>query len=202
MRYVMWMVSFVLCGVSLASADTPSSVPIIGIEQLTYNGNGCPPGSTVVDVSPDGEAFTVIFSTMVAEVAPGADATHQKLKCKLHAKVRVPQGWSYAISSVDFRGFVALEPGVTASEQAKYHMSGESPETTKALTWNGAVEEDFNVRDVGGASPVYWSRCGKGKNLMITTELNISNQARPDASGFMVVDTVDGQVYHLLWKRC
>ncbi len=201
MRHLVWMVPIAICGGSLASADAPPG-PGIAIEQLTYSGNGCPPGSTVLDVSPDGEAFTVIFSTMVVEVVPGVAAQPQKLKCKLHAKVNVPAGWSYAISNVDFRGFVALEPGVTAAEEARYHMSGESPESTKALTWAGSVEEDFNVRDVGAASPIYWSKCGKGKNLMIATEIRISNQGHPDASGFMVLDSIDGQIYHLLWKRC
>jgi hypothetical protein len=123
-------------------------------------------------------------------------------KCRLHAKVRIPSGWQYALSSTDFRGFVFLEPGLSAEQSASYHMSGESPETTKVATWSGPTEEDYNLRDVGDAAPVYWSRCGKGKNLMITTEVSMTNHGNPASTGYLVADTIDGEIFHLLWRRC
>jgi hypothetical protein len=183
---------------SLAKKPPPASVAIASV---TYSGDGCPAGSVVVTLSPDGEAFTVAFSQLYAAVGAGVapeDAAH---RCKLHLKLTVPPGWSYALASVDYRGYVTLEPGLTATRQSRYHISGESPENTVGSTWTGAVDDTYSVRDLGeGApAPAYWSRCGKGKNLMIESRLDVKGGS---GEGLVTVDALDGEIFHLVWRQC
>jgi hypothetical protein len=186
-----------------APAMAQQSFPTNGvtIDSIQSNGLGCPKGSTAAVVSPDGEALTVSFSQFQATVSPGG-GSQAKVKCQLHIKLSIPAGWSYALASVDYRGFIALDDKVTASRQSRYHITGESPETTASTDFNGAVNDDYYVRDIGGDAPPYQSRCGKGKNLMIQSELDIDNSANPQGTGLITVDTLDSEVYHLTWQTC
>ena len=191
----------VICCASAPSlAKKPPPHPTgVSIDSVAYSGDGCPPGSVSVTLSPDGEAFTVAYSQLFAAVGSGiapGDAGH---RCQLHVKLTVPPGWSYALASVDYRGYVALDTGVTASRQSRYHISGESPVRTLASTWTGAIDDSYAVRDLGAGAPepAYWSRCGKGKNLTIESRLEVQG-----GEGLVTVDALDGEIFHVLWRQC
>ena len=171
----------------------------VTIDSIDYHGDGCAKGTAMASVSPDAQAFTVGFSQFDADVGQGTGASSRK--CSLHIKLTIPPGWSYALASVDYIGYASLDAGITASRQSTFHISGESPETTAASTFQGGFDGDYAVNAVANA-PLYWSRCGKGKNLMITTALAVDNRANPDGSGLITIDAVDGEVYHLVWERC
>jgi len=203
MRTSLLIVICCLSSTSLAKKPPPSTHPTgVAIESVTYSGDGCPAGSVAVGLSPDGEAFTVAFSDLFAAVGAGIAATDATHHCQLHLKLTVPAGWSYALASVDYRGYVSLDEGLTARRQSRYHISGESPETAVASTWNGAVDDSYAVRDlgIGAPAPAYWSRCGKGKNLLIDTELDVQGAA--GGEGLVTVDTLDGEIFHLVWQPC
>lgn len=192
----------ICCSSTASLAKKPAPHPGgVSVESVTYNGTGCPAGSVSVVLSPDGEAMTVAFSQLFAAVGTGIAAADTSHHCKLHVKVNVPPGWSYALASVDYRGYVALDPGMTARRQSRYHISGESPVRTIASTWSGAVDDSYAVRDLGAGAPApaYWSRCGKGKNLMIETRVDVQGAS---GQGLVTVDAVDGEIFHLVWQQC
>jgi hypothetical protein len=197
----------ILCAVlsvaSLASAKKPAPpANQVTIDSVDYSGDGCPAGTAVASISPDAEAFTVGFSQFQAAIGPGTSGP-SKPQCHLHIKLNTPAGWSYALAIVDYLGFAALDASVTASRQATYHISGEAPEQTVSYSFPGGFYGDYVVDDVGGAgAPVYWSRCGKGKNLLIDSVLTIDNHGDGNAGGFVTIDAVDGAIFHLLWKQC
>ena len=172
------------------------------IEKIDYSGEGCPPGSVSASTTSDAGAFIVLFSQMYAQAAPNVGSAAAKQKCQLHLQLAVPKGWSYALTAVDFRGFAALDESIDASEESTYHMSGESPETTAAFRWHGAFEDEFAVEDIGAHAPPYWSRCGGGKNLMITTTIAVDASANRAGSGLLELDDVDGQLFHVAWQAC
>jgi hypothetical protein len=187
---------------SLAKKPPPSALPTgVSIDSVTYSGDGCPPGSVAIGLSPDGEAFTVAFSSLFAAVGSGIAATDATHHCQLHIKLTVPPGWSYALASVDYRGYVALDPGLTATRQSRYHISGESPVKAVASTWTGAIDDNYAVRDLGAGAPApaYWSRCGKGKNLIIENQLDVQGAS---GEGLVTVDALDGEIFHLVWQQC
>lgn len=178
----------------------PSPPPgAVTIDSIDAHGDGCATGTALASVSPDGEAFTVGFAHFSVDVGAGTAAS-VTAGCTLHFKVTVPPGWSYALARVEHVGFAALDAGVTATRRARFHLSGEAPEQAVVSTLSGPFAGDHAVDDAAGA-PAYWSRCGKGKNLIITTEVSLE---RGDASaeGEITVDAIDGEVYHLVWQTC
>jgi hypothetical protein len=157
--------------------------------------------SAVAVVSPDATAFTVGFSQFDAGVGqiPPLPTSAQ---CHLHLKVTIPKGWQYALATVDYAGYAALDSGVTATRRSTYHISGEAPDKPAAYVFPGGFNDTYFVTDIGGDSPVYFSRCGKGKNLMIDTEMSVDNSANPSGQGAITVDAIDGEVIHLVWQQC
>lgn len=179
-------------------APGPSQVTIDSIE---YGGGGCPPGTAVANVSPDAQAFTIGFSQFA--VSAGADVTSAgSAQCHLHLKVTIPKGWSYALARVDYVGYVALDAGLSGWRQSTYHIAGESPERSARYSWSGPFAGDYAVDDVDAGAPLYWSRCGLGKNVMIETTLGIDHPANSGGEAFLTVDAVDGEIYRLLWRPC
>src|SRR5687767_3549531 len=89
----------ICCATSPSLANRPAPTTV-AIDSVTYSGDGCPPGSVAITLSPDGEAFTVAFSQLFAAVGSGVAATDAAHRCKLHLKLTVPPGWSYALASV------------------------------------------------------------------------------------------------------
>ena len=186
-----------------AEAPPPSEVGV-EIGSLSYSGSGCPQGSAAVIFSADRQEFTVLYSAFALETGPGLAGAARK-DCQLHLKMRIPKGWSYALTNVDFSGFAALDPGVVASLESRYHLSGEGPVRVDALELAGPYEpNDYVHRDAfpdGSLS----SACGKGKNVQIKTSVRISNKPNPEGAGVIFVDATDGalqQTYRLAWTRC
>ncbi len=195
-----WLV--LLVGAAAQAKPKGPATGTVRIESIRYDGDGCPPGSVAAALSDDGLAFTLSYSEMVASAGPGSGAGEQSRRCQVQATLTVPPGWSYALASVDFRGFASLQPGVVAQQQSTYHISGESPEKSEAVSWSGAFEDNFQIRDLGAGGEPYFSRCGKGKHLQITTRIDVDNRADKKATGLLAVDTLDGEIYHLVWQSC
>lgn len=185
--------------VNKAPAPDPSS---FAIDSIDYSGTGCPSQSLAAAITADAQSFIFIFSKLYAQAGPGVGANEANKRCQIHLKLTVPPRWSYAIASVDYHGYAALDSAVRASQQTTYHMSGESPDTTAAFTWQGSFDDVYVVGELGSGTPPYWSRCGGGKNLMITTTINVDNAANAAGSGLLEVDDADGQILHVSWQQC
>ncbi|MEU0276668.1 DUF4360 domain-containing protein, partial [Streptomyces sp. NPDC006307] len=90
----------------------------IVIEVATVNGSGCPLGTAAVAVAPDNTAFTVTYSDYLAQVGVGAEPTDFRKNCQLNLVVHVPQGFTYAVASADYRGYASLAAGASAVQKA------------------------------------------------------------------------------------
>lgn len=171
----------------------------IRIDSVEYHGDGCTPGTALASISPDAQAFTVGFSRFEADAGGGATGP-RSVRCDLHLQVTIPPGWSYALERVDYIGYAALDPGVSAWRRSTWHLSGEAPEQALASTFAPGFSGDYAVD--AAAAALYWSRCGKGKNVVIATQLGIDDSANPGGAGTITVDAVDGEVYRLVWRQC
>jgi len=200
-NYFLYGFSIFVFPVHSSLAEHPPS-SAFSIERISYSGAGCPAGSASAAATDDGGAFIVIFSKMAAQAGPSVAADASKRSCEVHLQLSIPKGWSYALTSVDFHGFAALDSGVVASQAMTYHISGESPESTAAFSWQGPLQDEYAIADIGGAAPPYWSRCGGGKNLTIKTTLTVGAGSSRDASALLELDDVDGQIFHLSWQSC
>jgi hypothetical protein len=196
--------SFVSCAaLLLSSAQALAKAPPadqVSIDSVTVTGGSACKNALAV-VSPDATAFTVGFSQFDAGVGqiPPLPSSAQ---CHVHLKVTIPKGWQYALATVDYVGYAVLDEGVTASRQSTYHMSGEAPDKPAAYVFPGGFNDNYAVTDIGENSPLYFSRCGKGKNLMIDTQVSVDNSANASGKGAITVDAIDGEVIHLVWQEC
>ncbi|ARZ66575.1 DUF4360 domain-containing protein [Streptomyces sp. HU2014] len=179
----------------------------IVIEVATVNGSGCPAGTAAVAVSPDNTAFTVTYSEYLAQVGVGSKPTDFRKNCQLNLIVHVPQGFTYAIASADYRGYAKLESGATAQQKASYYFQGSSQTVPIIHNFKGAYEDNWQSTDRVDVAALVWAPCGERRNFNINTELRV-NAGTSDPSktnSFMAMDSTDGDintVYHLSWKEC
>ncbi|MEV6680118.1 DUF4360 domain-containing protein [Streptomyces erythrochromogenes] len=190
------------------SAGASASAPLdqVAVDVATVNGSGCRPGSAAVAVSPDNSAFTVTYSEYVAQAGGGAPAVEGRKNCLLSLVVHVPQGYTYAIAKVDYRGFGSLQPGAIGTQKASYYFQGMSQTAYRTHRFDGALDDNWQATDTTGIEALAWSPCGEQRNFNINTELRAEvGTSDPSKTSFMALDSTDGSinsVYHFSWKQC
>ncbi|KAF4408343.1 MULTISPECIES: DUF4360 domain-containing protein [Streptomyces] len=194
---------------SAMSVEPTSTVPdekiVVGVN--TVNGSGCPAGTAAVAVSPDNTAFTVTYSDYLAQVGVGAQPTDSRKNCQLNLDVHVPGGFTYAIASVDYRGYAHLEKGASGLQKASYYHQG-SPETASSThEFKGPFSDNWQTTDSTDYGELVWAPCGVDRNVNINSELRVSGgeSNTKESTSFMTMDSTDGAVsteYHIEWKKC
>jgi len=168
------------------------------IENLSWSGTGCPPGSVEGSVSDDNLAFTLAFSEYAAQIPP---RRIDRKNCALVLDLAVPQGWSLTILKVNYVGFTQLEAGTRARQTSTYKWEGQPDLARLSTSWTGPIIVDpYNFTDTLGLEAVVWSRCGVNRNLIINTGISVSGR-----EGLIATDTIDGELketYGLSWRRC
>lgn len=102
----------------------------IQIEGLTYGGSGCPSSSVGSSISDDKTVVTLIFDQYIAAVGPKVMVTDNRKNCQLNLKLKYPGGYQYSILSADYRGYAALEAGVTGQQRSTYYFSGQTAQVS------------------------------------------------------------------------
>ncbi|TLS44233.1 DUF4360 domain-containing protein [Streptomyces montanus] len=178
----------------------------IVIEVATVNGSGCPQGTAAIAVSPDNTAFTVTYSDYLAQVGGGAGPTAFRKNCQLNLNVHVPGGFTYAIASVDYRGFASLQPGANSTQKASYYFQGSSNTHSRTHPFSGPYNDNWQATDSTDWAQLVWAPCGVQRNFNINTELRVNaGTSAPGSTSFMTMDSTDGDIstiYHLAWKEC
>ncbi|MER5494783.1 DUF4360 domain-containing protein [Streptomyces sp. LE64] len=191
-----------------ASVTTPSAPPPgkVTVDVVTVNGSGCRAGTAAVATSPGNTAFTVTYSDYLAQAGGASSPTGFRKNCQLNLLVHVPQGFTYAVTSVDYRGFASLQPGATGVQKASYYFQGASDTTSRTHTFNGPRADDWQATDSTDWASLVWAPCGVKRSVNVNTELRVLlGGSDPAETSFMTMDSTDGSVstvYHLAWKEC
>ncbi|MDR7275706.1 DUF4360 domain-containing protein [Catenuloplanes atrovinosus] len=204
---VLALIASSLIAASPASAgnileDPPADKMVIDLVAMA--GSGCRPGSADVAVSPDNTAFTAIYSDYLAQAGPGIASTEGRKNCQLNVLVHVPQGFSFAITKVDYRGYGLLQTGAVASQRANYYFQGMTQGTFTNHPIAAPFDDNWIASDEVPIAAVVWHPCGELRNLNINTELRVSKGTSTTTS-FLTMDSTDGSIattYHFAWKRC
>jgi hypothetical protein len=178
----------------------------IVIKVATVNGSGCPQGTAAVAVSEDNTAFTVTYSDYLAQAGGNSDPTAARRNCQLSLIVHVPQGFTYAIASADYRGYAALQNGASATQRASYYFQGSPSTAYRSHPFNGPYNDNWQATDTTDWAQLVYAPCGVQRNFNINTELRVNaGTSAPDKVSFMTMDSTDGDistVYHMAWKEC
>lgn len=187
---------------SVFAMDVP---PYVTLSRISYAGSGCPAGSVAEHLSPDLRAFTLMFDRYIAEVGPYAEFSEKRKNCQINVELNFPQGWSFTVSEIDYRGYAYLEQGVTGLQKATYYFQGERQSANQGTSFYGPFEGDYHARDSVGLGANVWSPCGVRRSLNINTQVRLENRQDSLTRGLLTADSVDGTFetkFSLQWKKC
>jgi hypothetical protein len=180
--------------------------PLVTIRSISWAGSGCPAGTVAGNLAPDFTAFTLLFDSYVAEIGPGLPLGLSRRNCQILVDLDFPQGWSYSVFDVDYRGFTNLEPGVSGVQQSAYYFQGQLQTARLQTTLSGPRVGDYQIRDSLGIDALVWSPCGAQRALIINSSVRLVNHSgSSSARGVMTTDSINGTVKHiysLQWRRC
>src|SRR5437763_6736029 len=204
-----------VAGLALAMVTAPatpsdSSPPSgkITLDIKTINGSGCPAGTAdaSAEVASDNTSFTVKYDNFTAKAGKGASAIDFRKNCQINVLVHIPQGFTYAIARVDYRGFAHLPTGSTALEQANYYFTGTSLTARIRHDFTGPFDGEWHTADVADVATLVFAPCGEERNLNINAELRVSmGSASADSTAFIQMDSEHASVrtiYQFAWKTC
>ncbi|KAJ7597537.1 hypothetical protein C8J56DRAFT_1159420 [Mycena floridula] len=192
---------------SLAVAQaTTAAPPAFNITSLIANGSGCPPGSIVYVLNNDHTAVTITFSQYEASAGPGIPLSDDRKNCAISLNIHVPQGFSFAITDVDYRGFYQMDPKVKVIHGALYYFQGNLIQSQANSTLVGPLDgANYVFRDEFNLSPTIDAPCGEDTVLNINSEVFVDNSANPSGFGIISQDSIDAgltQTFNFQWLTC
>lgn len=98
----------------------------VKIRGVSYGGTGCPQGTMSSQINSDRTVMTLIFDAYIASIGPGIAVTEQRKNCQLNVDIEYPGGFQYSILSADYRGYSAIQKGVSGTLKSTYYFSGDT----------------------------------------------------------------------------
>lgn len=185
-----------------AAASHQPVPPWFTVTPITVNGSGCPPGSAAVSQTSD-TTFTVTYSEYIAQSGDGASVTGFRQNCQINLSIGVPAGWTYGITSVDYRGYAHLGPGAFGTLLAGYYYAGMQGTYRQQHQISGPMDGDYEFNDV--APVAAFAPCHFNATMNINTELRAYRGFDRSYLNLLTVDSTDvsiGTIYHLSFQQC
>jgi hypothetical protein len=180
----------------------------IYIRSVTYAGSGCPEQTVSQNISPDRKAVSFLFAEFLAEITAGMTeeerAIQGKKDCELTIDMQYPNGWTYSVASVDYRGFADFDDGVSAERRTTIKFGDDAKHESFSSALISGFKGDFSFRDTFDVKEEVLAPCGTVKPLIIRVEAELFAKDS-DSSGFLSLDTLDGEMSHqfgIKWTEC
>lgn len=188
------------------AAVQPPSADKITVEVVAVNGSGCPRGTADVTAYPDGTGFSVAYSHYTASAGPASDPVDIRKNCQISLRISVPQGFTYAVSQAEYRGYAHLQPGAEGLVQAAYYFQGDPKTTYRKHPLRSPMSDYWKFTDRTEHAELVWAPCGKVRGFNINSELRAySGSSDSSRNSFVSMDKTDAAVntkYHFAWKKC
>ncbi|MCM2277308.1 MAG: DUF4360 domain-containing protein [Oligoflexia bacterium] len=180
----------------------------IRLGEPSYGGTGCPGGTVATALSHDAKTLSIIFDGFVTEAGGYTGKRVDRKSCQIALPVHVPQGYSFSIVQIDYRGFNSLPRGGRSQFTAEYFLAFPGAPAGRGLRYNrsfmGPLTEDYLISNALSLEAVVWSPCGRDVNLRTVASL----MAQTNGYQEQVMSTLDsmdisaGVIYQLQWRRC
>jgi hypothetical protein len=192
---------------ALAGGAPAPAADSIRIQEFIYGGTGCPQGSAQARVAADGSSFRLLFDEeFVADLGPGVPLPESRKNCQVNLTLQIPQGFTFAVMGVDYRGHARIAGGASGSHKATYYFQGEAEQVSTTRTLNGPFNNDWHFRDQIPIAELVWAPCGIERALNINAQVRLLRGSSPvSSSSSMSMDSERGrleQIFHLSWRRC
>ncbi|SDT39377.1 DUF4360 domain-containing protein [Actinoplanes derwentensis] len=175
----------------LGAAPALAAAPAITVEVIAASGSGCAPGTATVVSNSDNTGFRVRYRDFTATAGGGADIVERRKNCQLGVLVSIPDGWTIAIASANYRGRATLKSGATALQRTSYYWQGASTTERKDATFTGPYSGLWTTWDV--APVLTYAECGSQSVLNINTELRI-DAGTSTSTSTMSMSNTEGDV--------
>lgn len=173
---------------SVAPAFAGQKVEILA---ASYGGNGCPPSSVDIAVSPDGQELRILFDKFIAQ---GNDPNNNRKSCNVSIPFKVPPGFQISLSVAEYRGYIA--PSTQGTLRTEYFFAGNRGPVFER-TFDG--ESKYTATDRLDNDPNVWSTCGATESMRVNASMTANGQ------GIATVDLLQpdrGLVYHIKYRAC
>lgn len=186
--------SFLLATVfNVALGDEGSPVPPkytgVFIENINYEGSGCPAGTVESQITSDHRITNLLFNSFGLQVN-GSLTGELNTNCDIQITVDVPPEYAVAISTVNLGGFMVLPKGAGGSLESRFFMAGQEYTSGIHQTWfndeedwlfesfylssginnNRLNDESLHERSIAEENLVF---SGCGENAVIDIKTNI-----------------------------
>lgn len=201
------MFATIFAGQNLAPGTARlSTVPPggVSVDLIVASGSGCPANTVGISLSPGNDAFSVTYSAFHAQVGVGAASTDARKNCQLNMRIRIPQGYSYAVTGVDHRGSAHLRAGASGMQRARYYFAGQAASALVTHQFSGPFEDAWQTTDDGDVASLVFSPCGVERNININSELRVSAGTSDAATtnSSMTMDSTTSEIYRFAWREC
>ncbi|KAF2119755.1 hypothetical protein BDV96DRAFT_486870 [Lophiotrema nucula] len=206
-----WLIALVPFAVAAPSVPLPpqevGTAPPAGsviIKGVSYGGTGCPQGTVASQFSQDKTTVTLIFDSYIASIGPSTAVTEQRKNCQLNVHLTYPGGFQYSVLSADYRGYAAIQKGVTGTLKSTYYFSGQTDQSSTEYSFVGPVTGDYLKHDQADSTSVVWSPCGTEGLLNINSQVRLA-ATNASATGLLTTDSTDlkfTQVVYVQWQAC
>jgi hypothetical protein len=174
----------------------------VTVEVVANNGSGCAAGTATVVSNADDTGFRVRYRDFVARAGSDASAIERRKNCQLSVLVGIPDGWTVAIASANYRGRASLQAGASALQRTNYYWQGSSESHRSDHTFAGPFSGTWAAWD---AAPVLlYAPCDAQRVLNVNTELRVDAGTSAGTSA-MSMSATEGDVetlFNFSWSRC
>ncbi len=167
-----------------------------------YGGNGCPAGSVSATLSPDAKSLSLLFDQYIVEAGGESGKRFDRRSCNIAIPVRVPQGLSVSVLTIDYRGYNNIPAGARTDFNVEYFFAGTRGPAFRR-TFRGPVNDDYLIRNKLTAESIVWSACGADVNLRTNSSIRISTTGNNEAMATVDSEDVSAAIiYQFQWRKC
>ncbi|MBO3739634.1 DUF4360 domain-containing protein [Actinoplanes flavus] len=185
-----------LAGALLATllpvAAQAAPAPVITLKVLGAFGSGCPAGTTSAQPTADNTAFSLSYSDFRVY---GNDYK----SCKVSIRVSVPQGWTYAVTSVINR----VTPDLGWQSWARLQMNA----WFTGSPWNASANNSINGpttnlwTTMSNVGTLIYAPCNESLDLNVNNTLRVKG-ASSNSAELIDTDTKASTIFNVSWKKC
>jgi hypothetical protein len=197
---------------ALAFAALPAAAQTspegVAIRSISYAGSGCPAGSVTQWVSRDAGTLMLMFLNYAIDaIGPGIPLSYLRRNCQVAVDLAYPDGWSYALAGLTYRGFDAdFDAGVALSLVSRSYFQRTPATTVFTAAVYGPLRSSADIV-AAGDGVLNWSPCHLTPALNVNQSMLMSTSNRRAARGsfsqHLETGPMYGEVVHeLVWKRC
>jgi hypothetical protein len=175
------------------------------IASASWAGTGCPPGSVSADLGEAATLLSLSFSKYVAKTGKNTQPGDERRNCNVRVKLHYPQGFTYTLSTTDYRGHAKIPAKCKGTLSANYFFSGQQQTATAKHDFWPVQDKDFLVTTDVAVASLVWSKCGVTGGPLFNINSVVQLQCKKDQDAYLELDTQDTKFnmkFHIQWKKC